>query len=1016
MTPERWQQVERLYQAALAREAASRSAYLDEACAGDPDLRQEVDSLLAAQVQGDVLFETPAIEVVARRLADQAPRFEPGRQLGLYRLVSKLGAGGMGEVYRARDTKLGRDVALKILPALFAHDADRLARFRREAQVLASLNHPNIAAIYGLEEADGVRALVLELVEGPTLAEKLAEVSSLKSQVSGLPIPPSLGEARQAAGVGPRGIPIDEALPIARQIADALEAAHERGVIHRDLKPSNIKVRTDGIVKVLDFGLAKAFEVAGIVCEGSTSVASMGTESPTLSVAATRDGVILGTAAYMAPEQAKGKPVDKRADIWAFGCVLYEMLTGCRAFEGEDVSDTLAFVITKDPDWRALPPTTPPAIQRLLRRSLEKDRKRRLPDIADARIEIDEALTASPSEPAPAAPLTMAQPVSRGRPVATYAAVALVASAVTATGIWLTMRPSLPQVTRLTIAPSSAAALTVGGSARDLAIAPDGRHVVYVGSNGARLFVRAMDQLEATPLTGLSAPRHPFFSPDGQWVGFFDTGSVLKKVAITGGPTVVMASRLSEGFRGATWGPDDTIIFATADVGSGLQRVSAAGGESTVLTRPNRERGESDHLWPEFLPGGQAVLFTIAPLGSPIRMDSAQVAVLDLRTGTQKILVRGGSHAQYVPSGHLVYGVAGTLRAIVFDLDRLEAVGAPIPVLPEVTMTGNGAAGFAVARDGTLVYVPGDAAVRRAARTLVWVDRQGREEPINAPARQYTYPRISPDGTRVALDVRDQQNDIWIWHLARGTLTRFTLDPAEDQYPVWTPDGRRLLFRSARSGQSNLFWQAADGTGAVERLTQSENPQWAYAMTRDGTRLVFREDNPKTGRDLMALTLDKQRQAHPLVRTTFAEFNGEISPDGRWLAYQSSESGQNEIFVQPFPNVGEGRWQISTGGGAEPLWARGGQELFYLAPTGALMSIRIERAQTFAFGTPTKLFEGRYFLVDPVAEGRKYDVSPDGKHFLMIKPGGAVEQTAPPANIIVVQNWLEELKRLVPTK
>ncbi len=915
----------------------------------------------------------------------------PGVRFGAYEVLALLGAGGMGEVYSARDPRLGRDVALKVLPSVFAHDPERLARFKREAQVLASLNHPNIAAIYGLEEADGIRALVLELVEGPTLAELIAQPAGSK---------------------GP-GLRIEEALPIARQITDALEAAHEKGVVHRDLKPANIKITPEGIVKVLDFGLAKALDP---VAPGFGPATGDLTNSPTMSAAATRAGTILGTAAYMSPEQARGQAVDKRADIWAFGCVLYEMLTGKRAFEGDEVSDTLAAILRAEPDWTALPPSTPATIRRLLRRCLDKNPRERLHDISDARFELKEAIAASTEvASAQAIPTAAARPlpISHGRAAAMLALGLVAGGTLAAATVWFALRPTAPRVTRLTVTPSGPAALVMGGITRDLAISPDGTRLVYIGGNGSQLFVRALDQLEATPLSGVGAPRGPFFSPDGQWIGYFDGLTGLKKVSISGGPPVTLC-RVSGGPpRGATWGPDNTIIFATNDASSGLLRVSAAGGEPTVLTTPNRAQGERGHFWPEFIPGSQAVLFTIVPNGA---IENTQVAVLDLKTGKQKILVRGGSDAHYVPSGHLVYAAAGTLRAVAFDLDRLEPVGNPVPVVPQVVTTQDGGADVDVAHDGTFVYVTGGGQVN--ARTLAWVDRQGREEPLNAPTRAYTYPRLSPDGQRLALDVRDQESDIWIWDFSRETLTRFTFDPGQDLNPTWTPDGRRLIFASGRAGVNNLFWQASDGTGTVERLSESPNLQNPNAISPDGTRLVFRADAPKTGQDLMVLTLDKDHRAQPLVQTAFNELNGQISPDGRWLAYQSDESGQNEIFVRPFPNVGGGLRQISTGGGSQPLWARNGQELFYLAPTGTLMSVRIEHGSTFAVAAPTKLFEGRgrYYLGGGVNQGRTYDVSLDGQRFLMIKTSGGTDGTAAPASITVVLNWFEELKRLAPAK
>jgi serine/threonine-protein kinase len=468
-------------------------------------------------------------------------------------------------------------------------------------------------------------------------------------------------------------------------------------------------------------------------------------------------------------------------------------------------------------------------------------------------------------------------------------------------------------------------------------------------------------------------------------------------------------------------------VFGSNGPASGLLRLVASGGEPEVLTTPNRERGELSHLWPEVLPDGRAVLFTITTPGG---LDQAQIAVLDLATREQKILIRGGSHARYVPTGHLVFGVAGTLRAVAFDLGRLEVVGTPVPVIDQVVTSHNGGVNLSMAGDGTLIYVPGG--VQPYHSTLVWVDRQGHEEPLKAPPRLYLYPRLSPDGARVALDVRDQERDIWIWDLARETLTRFTFDPRPDTHPLWTPDGQRVLFRSARSGPFNLFWQAADGTGTVERLTESQHNQFPSAFSPDGTRLIFREETAKTGEDLMVVALGNSGQLHssrvgepekglrsqirPLVQTTSDELNAEISPDGRWMAYQSNESGKDEIYVRPFPDTDRGRWQMSAGGGTRPLWARSGKELFYVGPSGAVMSASVEGGSTLRAGNPTRLFEGHYLMAAGIG-GRTYDVSPDGRRFLMIKPvdGGEFLPTAAPTSLIIVQHWTEELKRLVPT-
>jgi Tol biopolymer transport system component len=893
----------------------------------------------------------------------------PPTRIGQYEILSALGAGGMGEVYRATDAKLKRQVAVKILPPSLAADPDRLARFQREAEVLACLNHPHIAAIYGLEDADGVKALVMELVEGQTLADRIAQ--------------------------GP--IPEDEALPIAKQIAEALEAAHDQGIIHRDLKPANIKVRPDGTVKVLDFGLAKAMEPVGVAADLS--------QSPTLSTPAmTQAGVILGTVAYMSPEQARGKPVDKRADIWAFGCVLYEMLTGERAFDAAGVSETLARVIEREPDWARLPTTLSPALRTYLRRCLQKDPRQRVQAIGDVRLALEGAFeTAVPQTAAPAG-------VAQWRRVALVGIAAIIASgAIIGTLVWVAMRPAPPRVSRLQVTPSGTAALSINWNDRDLAITPDGSRLIYVGNQSTQIFVRALDAL--APLAVFTgAPRGLFVSPDGQWVGFADDRGELKKVAVTGGPAITLATLDTSGPCGATWGPDDTILVATNDLTTGLQRVAASGGPLTVLTRPDRAQGEADHIWPEKLPGGRSALFTITALTGGL--EAAQVAVLDLQTGTRRVLVRGGSHAHYVPSGHLVYAAAGTLRAVPFDLARLETRGTPVPVVPDVVMTGNGGVDAVLAGDGTLAYVSGS--VEGTPRTLVWVDRQGHETPIPAPPRPYLLPGLSPDGTRVAVFANDQGHDLWLWDLGRMALNRLTFAPGLDTVPVWTPDGRRLIFSSELAGVRNLFWQAADGTGAVDRLTESPNTQYPSAVSPDGRRLIFTEEAQRTGNDVMMIELDGTRKITPLVHSPFIERNANVSPDGRWLAYEANDSGRFEIYVRPFPDVNSGRWVVSTTGGTRPTWARSGQELIYVSSVGAVMGVSVAQGPSWAATTPSLLVKEGYFTI-PGWWGRSYDISPDGQRFLMIKEGGA-DGTAAPPSLIVVQHWVEELKRLVPTK
>ena len=890
----------------------------------------------------------------------------PGTRIGPYEVTALIGEGGMGEVYRARDVQLGRQVAIKVLPEPFAQDNERLARFEREAKTLAALNHPNIAIIHGLERTDGTgaagetpaRALVMELVEGPTLADRIAQAP----------------------------IPLNEALTIARGIAEALEAAHEQGIVHRDLKPANVKLRADGTAKVLDFGLAKTMEPAAALSSGRSL-------SPTItSPAMTQAGMILGTAAYMSPEQAKGRPADKRSDLWAFGCLLYEMLTAKRAFEGDDVSETLASILRSDPDWGALPAETPASIRRLLRRCLEKDGKRRLADAADARLELDDARSIEPQ----AMPSSTSR--QRWRPWLIGLACGLIGAVAGAGALWIAARPGPPRVTRMAI-PRSPAAL---GTGTNVAITPDGARVVYRDSGA--LLTRALEALDPVILAK-GAAGSPFISPDGEWVGFFD-GGALKKIAITGGPALTIARGIGQPGV-ATWGPDNTIVFGT-NAPSGLRRVHADGGEVAALTTPDPATGQLDHDFPQFLPDGKAVLFTIRPLSAALA--ATQIALLDLETGTQKVLLNGGSHARYLPTGHLVYGSDGALRAVRFDLRRRTVIGTPAPVLTQVAITAGGVAHADVASDGTLVYLEGTG-LSDQQRTLVWADRTGKEEPLSAGPRAYQYPRLSPEGTRVLVYGGDQ--DLYIYDLARATLTRVTHDPSSDNLGLWMPDNKRILFNSNRGGAQNLYLQAADGTGQATRLTQSSGQQFPTGVTPDGSAVVFYETTADHQRNIGLLKILPTPQTSWLVETPFDERGGVVSPDGRWLAYEANNNPDRyEVFVRPFPNVNDGVWQISAAGGAQPLWAPNGRELFYASLDGALMSAAVQaKGSVWAHGTPTQVLKGSYVLA-PGLSTRQYDITADGKRFIMVKAPAADAGHAP--SIIVVQHWLEELKRLVP--
>ncbi len=904
----------------------------------------------------------------------------------------------MGEVYRARDTKLNRDVALKILPEAFAQDPERLARFKREAQVLASLDHPYIGSIYGLEDADHAYALVLQLVDGPTLADQIARGA----------------------------IPLDEALPIARQIAEAMEAAHEKGVIHRDLKPANIKLTSDGQVKVLDFGLAKLLDIDA---PSQPRVDSGLTHSPTITTPAmTMAGVILGTAPYMSPEQAKGRPADKRSDVWAFGCVLFEMLTGRRAFDGEEVPDTLAAILMREPEWTRLPAAVPPPVRTLLRRCLEKDRRRRVADVSAIRYVLDDPSSVT------SMPHTAHRPWWRAGVVP--AAAALVMGAVVTMGFWIVdrQRSAVPAAPVRFTVETPTQPLSIQGVSRDIALTPDGRQIVYrTGSSnvtsGTQLAVRALDQLDAHILPGITGIRSPFISPDGHWIGFFEgIGGALKKVSILGGAPITLCPYVGNPID-ASWGPDDRIIFATSDPSTGLLRVGAGGGDPQVLTTPDRAHGEADHVTPFILPGGRAVLFTILMQGEGI--ENAQIAVLDLQTGQKKILVRGGSDARYVDTGHLVYANAGTLSAVRFDLARLEVTGDPVSVLEQVTIARTtGTADVALSQTGTLAYVSGGAS-SAAVRTLTWVTRQGHEEPIAAPPRAYELLRISPDGTRVALEIRDQENDIWVWDLKRAALARLTFNAGADYAPVWTHDSLRIIFGSDRDGSApNLYWQAADNTGTIDRLTTSPNAEFPSSISPDGSRLLFHEISPKTRADIDMLVLKAletppgqtpaaplggaARSTAPLIQTSFTENSAAISPDGHWVAYQSNESGSVQIYVRPFPAVDGGHWQITTSGGTRPVWARSGRELFYEG-NGALMTVALRASGTlFTAGNPAKLFDvAPYYFAGN--SGTTYDVSDDGR-FLMIKPVSALGSTTTRPHLVVVEHWTEELKQRVPVK
>ncbi len=898
----------------------------------------------------------------------------PGTRLGPYEILAAIGAGGMGEVYHATDTNLKRAVAIKILPESVAKDRDRLARFQREAEVLASLNHSNIAAIYGLERSDGVTALVMELVEGPTLANRIAQGR----------------------------IPLDEALPIAKQIAEALESAHEHGIIHRDLKPANIKLRDDGTVKVLDFGLAKAME---------PTVAAVNVSlSPTItSPAMTRMGVILGTAAYMAPEQARGKTVDKRADIWAFGCVLFEMLTGKRVFDGEGLTDVIAAVVRDEPDWKALPADVPDHLRMLLKGCLEKERKARIGDIAVARFLLDQGST-----------LVSARPQARTT-MPWIAGLAVLALAVGALIFWRPWQTApANQAPRRFTAEIGADVSLVDALGASAILSPDGMTLVFVGAENTSnsslsLYVRRLDQLRATPLPGTDGALQPFFSPDGKWIGFFSVGK-LKKIAVTGGAVVTLCDAPLG--RGGTWTDEGSIIFTpTSSPGTTLVRVSAEGGTPEKLLDVAKD--EAAQRWPQALPGARAVIFTSAKnLGN---FDGADIVAQPLPKGERKVLVNGGYYGRYVASGHLLYFRERTLFAAPFDLDRLEVTGPAVPAIEGARSNSSaGIAQFDVSRDGTLVYVAGGATAD--STPIRWLDRSGQLSMMRKTPSNWSNPSFSPDGRLLAIDIHDgTQSDIWIYDWERDTLSRRTFDKSDDARPVWSPDGKRIAFASRRDGgsASNLYWQRADGTGDAERLTTSKSIQYPTSFHPSGRYLAFIESMAGQS-DVMLLRIEgdektgwKPGTPTALLNAPYVESSAIFSPDGRWFAYLSNEGGRTEVFVQPFPGPG-GKYQISSGAADDPAWSRTAPELFFLNTSDLrlmMMPYRVE-GSTFIAGKPVQLSEMR-ILGRPRPPSRDLDLHPDGKRFVV---AGADEGAQRLDRVVFVLNFFDELRRIAPPK
>ena len=891
-----------------------------------------------------------------------------GTRLGTYTITSLIGAGGMGEVYQAHDSKLDRDVAIKVLPERFARDSERLARFQREAKMLAALNHPNIAAIYGLEQSGDTHYLVMELVPGPTLRERVA---------------------------GERPIPVEEALVIAKQIAEALEAAHnsEKVINHRDLKPANVKVTPEGRVKVLDFGLAKAFAVE----PSAEDIAN----SPTLSAAPTMQGVIMGTAAYMSPEQARGKHVNKATDIFAFGAVLYELLTGKQAFQGEDVTDILASVVKAEPDWKQLPGATPPAIRTLLRRCLRKDRRQRLQDATGLRIEIEDVLSGA----AAAEPVPVGRSKQRER-LAWLAAVVLLVSTV-ALSLWVvSLRRPLVEQQAIQFSVGPPENTRFSGQTTLLSISPDGNKLAFVGvsveSGKRQLWIRALDSEAAQPLPGTENPEQPFWSADSRFLAFYADGK-LKKIAVSGGP----AQTLTEAPLGAngTWSREGVVLFGSAGaegtvtVGMTIRRVSATGGAATPVSTLDASRGENSHYWPHFLPGGNHFLY-LARSRNP---ENSAIYAASLDSQERKLLLTADSNVVYVSPGYLLFNREGTLMAQAFDAERLELTGEEVPIAEDVQFNTDGRAAFAASENGVLAYRTG---AGTASTQLVWFDRTGKQIRVLGDQSAYGDLELSSDGTRASVSILDPtrgRRDIWVYDVARGLKTRFTFDPAHEQNSIWSPDGNRIIFTSNLKGHYDLYQKASDGSGREEVLLEDNLDKFPTSWSPDGRFILFTSIGAQTRNDLFVLPLSGDRKPISFLQTQFPEYFGQFSPDGRWVTYVSNESGTPEVYVAPFPGPG-GKWLVSTAGGEHPRWRPDGTEVFYRALDNRLMAAAVNgKGSSFEVGAVTPLFQTTAFL-----GGRwPYDVSADGQRFLI----NTLPEQVGSAPITVVVNWMAGLRK-----
>ena len=888
-----------------------------------------------------------------------------GTTLSHYKVLEKIGQGGMGEVFLGQDTTLDRKVALKFLTEELQQDPTARKRFLREAKSVAALDHPFICKIYEVGEAEAKSFIVVEYVQGMTLSQKLTE--------------------------GP--LPLKNALETSAEIAEALEAAHKENIVHRDLKPSNIMLTPEGHVKVMDFGLAKRV----------TPVE--GQDEDEITTKLTKDDSILGTVPYMSPEQLRGREVDARSDIFSFGVVFYEMLTGVHPFKKDGQIETANAILSEtQPPLSRYTDDIPVLLQHTVKKMLAKEPDRRYQLIHEVRTDLGDLLDEIDKtfgEPTSASEIGLGAAIQpalwkRVIPWSLTGLTILIAGLM----LW-NLGPTAPTSGTPTVQPAVSLVVALPANERmtnltsspAVALSPDGTRLAYTATRAdtAQLYLHSMDEPEPEAVAGTEDARSPFFSPDGQWLGFF-AGGKLKKVSVSGGTPDILCDVTNSGVT-ASWVANDTIVL-TRHSNSILFQVSAGGGTPQPLTTRDSESGEGGHWSPQVLPGGKAVLFTVQSVASP------HIAVQSLETGERQVLLEGAANVRYVPTGHLVYAQAGTLMAVTFDLEQLEVTGDPIPILEGVMQTG--AAQLTFSDTGTLVYVPAAPSLLEE-RTLVWVDRQGAIEPLGAPPRPYGSigVELSPDGQRVAVAFA---GDTWVYDILRETLTRLTFEGGIT--PIWTPDGKRITFHSTRFGTRNMFWKAADGTGAAEQLLVSEIPQSQSSWSPDGKLLAFTEVNPTTDSDLWVLPFEGERNPEPFL-VTFSETGAVFSPDGHWVAYRSTESGRREIYVQPYPPTG-GKWQISTEGGEEAVWASSGRELFY-RNGDKMMAVDITTEPTFTHGTPQLLFERQFVRYGPRP---LYDVTPDGQRFLMIKEG---EQELRVIQMNVILNWFEELKRLVPT-